>query len=303
MGLLLVSPWVLHAGELGRLPSAEELAANGVSTDAAKSSQQQDSESTGQKAESEASTSQSASLQLSVCLGPGLPSLSKKLIDKIKAGEYIDFSELPPAKGKGRAVPQLGDGQIVVVQAADLMQSRKVIPDFATWSQCFALYTAVLALHHPERLPDLMGYMSLIARASKKYKWPAWVVYDQHFRQEASGNPGQVWAKAEPSLYTQCFTGQELSHENWCSKCQALDHSSVECPFQQRKRPWATAFNSNNSAARGGRSDSPCQKFNRYQGDCRFGRECRFLHVCSGCRGPHPVSKCPIGKGNAAPRN
>ena len=28
--------------------------------------------------------------------------------------------------------------QIIVVQAAELMQARKIIPDLATWTQCFA---------------------------------------------------------------------------------------------------------------------------------------------------------------------
>ena len=32
--------------------------------------------------------------------GQGLPALPKKLVDRILSNEYIDFSELPPAKGK-----------------------------------------------------------------------------------------------------------------------------------------------------------------------------------------------------------
>ena len=47
-----------------------------------------------------------------------------------------------------------------------------------------------------------MGYQALIA----KFKWPSWVVYDQNYRQDAAGNPDLPWAKAYPSLYTQCFT-------------------------------------------------------------------------------------------------
>ena len=86
----------------------------------------------------------------------------------MQADEYIDFSELPPAKGKGRLNTQHGDNHLVVVQAADLLQSKRVIPDLATWSQCYALYMAVLLAHQPGRLVDLMGYHALIARCSKK---------------------------------------------------------------------------------------------------------------------------------------
>ena len=50
-----------------------------------------------------------------------------------------------------------------------------------------------------------MAYQMTIAKASMKYKWPSWVVYDQNFRQEAAGNPSQSWAKA-------------LTSENWYTK-------------------------------------------------------------------------------------
>ncbi len=223
------------------------------------------------------------------CPAPTAEKISRK--NKIRAVQRLH--QLLPAKGKGRSLTQPTEGQIIVVQAADLVQNRKPIPDYATWSQCYALYIAVLASHRPNRLGDLMGHQSLIARVSKKYKWPAWVIYDQNFRQEAAGNPDQPWAKANPSLYTQCFTGQELVSENWCSKCQGLDHSSNDCPYQSRKRPWSTAFGGAAGPARSpSRSDQPCMKYNRYQEDCRFGKDCHFQHVCNSCRGPHPVSRC-----------
>ena len=235
-----------------------------------------------------------------VCLGAGLPPIPKRLVDKIQANEYIDFTELPPARGKGRVSAPQNDGQIVVVQAADLLQARKVIPDMATWSQCFALYVAVLGAHQPSRLADLMGYHSLIARASKKFKWPSWVVYDQNFRQEAAGNACMQWAKADPSLYAQCFTGQETSRENWCGRCQGLDHQSADCPYPARKRPWNAGPGAGShlqlkAGTGSGQDQQACIKYNRYQGDCRFGKECKFLHVCSNCRGPHPVSRCRAG--------
>ena len=52
-------------------------------------------------------TSSFSSLSL-VAVGKGLPLIPKKLVEKIKAGEYIDFSELPWAKGKARSFPLTG---------------------------------------------------------------------------------------------------------------------------------------------------------------------------------------------------
>ena len=149
-----------------------------------------------------------------VQMGCGLPALSKKLMEKIEAGEYVDFTELPPAQGKGRSMSQAFDGQVVIVQAADVVQTRRLIPDLAMWVQCFGLVTAAMARLKPDKLPDMMAYMSIVAKASQKYKWPSWVIYDQNFRMEMAGSSTQSWAKVDPSLYAQCFTGQALSAEN-----------------------------------------------------------------------------------------
>ncbi len=88
-----------------------------------------------------------------------------------------------------------------------------MIPDLATWVQCFNIYVAVLAQEQPDRVPDLMEYATGIARASKKFKWSAWVVYDQNFRQEAVSNPAQPWSKLDQS---KCFLGMAKEAEGWC---------------------------------------------------------------------------------------
>ena len=46
-----------------------------------------------------------------VPMGPGLPALPKKLVDRVQANEYIDFLELPPAKGKVRTLNQSLEGK------------------------------------------------------------------------------------------------------------------------------------------------------------------------------------------------
>lgn len=54
---------------------------------------------------------------------------------------------------EGRGVhPSEGEKQASIkraVQATDLLQSRKIIPDFATWAQCYSLYVTVIATHQP----------------------------------------------------------------------------------------------------------------------------------------------------------
>ena len=210
-------------------------------------------------------------------VGAGLAALPRKIVEKILSNEYVDFTELPPAKGKSRPVPQSLEGQVIVIQAADLMATRKIIPNLAVWSQCFSLYAAVLAAHQPRRVPEMMAYQTIISKASQKYRWPSWVVYDQNFRQDAAGNPSQSWAKVEPSLYAQCFTGQAVSAENWCSRCHSLEHAAINCPFRPRKRTWDAAVGQGQGQGQG---QQACIKFNRFNGDCKFGKNCIFVaHV------------------------
>jgi len=224
-----------------------------------------------------------------VTTGKGLAALPKKQVSKILANEYIVFTELPPAKGKACNVPQSLEGQVLVVQASDLMRARKLIPDLATCVQCFALYANALLTHQLNWMSEIMVYQSIIARASAKYKWPPWVVYDQNFRQEAMNNPSQSWAREELSIYAQCFTGQAISLENWCAHCQGLDHTTMRCLLHPRKRTWTSAFPQTQQV----KADKSVRiKYNRFNGDCKFGRECRFLHVCSSCGGSQPANKC-----------
>ena len=266
------------------IPTAEVLAGSGIKTF-------ESAAALFEKAGGEGSSSEATSPLVPV--GPGLPALPKKVILKIEGNDYIDFNELPPVKGKGRSVNQSLEGQFIIVQAADLMQSRKTIPDLATWSQCFALFTAVVAKKRPDRVPELMAYMSIITKASQKYKWPSWVIYDQNFRLDAAGSASQPWSRVDPSLYAQCFTGQSFCSENWCSSCQSLDHPSQRCPLRAPKRSWTNAFSPKADTA----PSTICKKYNRYNGDCKFGKQCRYTHECSRCGEAHPVSKCTKPEG------
>ncbi len=79
----------------------------------------------------------------------------------------------------------------MVIQAADLNPAKKLVPDLATWLQCFSIYAAAIGQNQPGRLVELMAYQTTIAKASQRYKWPSWVIYDSIFRQEMAGVEGQ----------------------------------------------------------------------------------------------------------------
>ena len=222
-----------------------------------------------------------------VSIGQSLPLLPRKLIQQIKAGEYVDFSELPPAKGRQLAPPNYMS-QLVLVQLHEVERQRKLIPDFLTWSQCFAIYTAVLGRDQPHRIPELMAYQLEIAKCAKKYKWPSWVIYDLNFRQEAASKPGMSWATVEPSIYTQCFNSMVKDPSDvWCRTCQALDHATAFCPLMpQQKVPRREKREPNAVDAR---KDTICRNY--ITKGCSY-PHCIRRHVCMKCGEKHPVTRC-----------
>ena len=92
--------------------------------------------------------------------------------------------------------------------------------------------------------------MSTTAKASLKYKWPSWIVYDQNFRQETADKGLMNWAQVDPSIYTQCFTAMTITQEDWCKICLSIDHSSESCSLKQaRKQPAVTSIATNSKRA------------------------------------------------------
>lgn len=156
----------------------------------------------------------------------------------------------------------------------------------------------MVSAHFPDRAPSLMSYLSIISKASSRYRWPSWVVYDINFRQATAGSGMTDWSNINSSLYSECFNGKALSAEGWCSFCYSTEHISENCASKPstRKRPLSNLpVASPNPYAQPKRQSIPiiCKKYNRFGGDCNFGNACKYLHACEICKQPgHPKSQC-----------
>ena len=114
---------------------------------------------------------------------------------------------------------------MIVVQAEELMASRKLIPNFETWAQYFALFAAVVISHDPSRAGHLMAHRHSIAAMAKKYPWPSWIIYDHSFREESAGIPSRLWGKEDASTYAKCFNWGPVLSSNGYWICQSMDLS------------------------------------------------------------------------------
>ena len=127
-------------------------------------------------------------------LGRGIPTMQRKLVDKILNWEYVDFNDLPPARGNKTSASG-------TTKRAAMTNQRKLIPDLTTWMQCFSVYTSVLATRDTEHIPELLAYSRDIMRASRQFKWPSWVIYDATYRRHMAETGQRDWSKVDPSIY------------------------------------------------------------------------------------------------------
>ncbi len=139
-----------------------------------------------------------------VVVGPG------SIVELMQEEKFVDFGQFPPARtpfGKGHATTMLSnpEGCVVLLQAADNLQTRNLIHDLATWMQCFAIiYAAVLTTKHPNRAQFLHMYATMISLLSKKSSgrrgWPMLKHLDVRQRiQGSQTGPRSIAASMPPS--------------------------------------------------------------------------------------------------------
>ena len=201
-----------------------------------------------------------------IAINSVFPALPSKLLQRIWADEYIDFAELPPAKVKPRTVQHYVQGPVLLLQMQDLdSNTRKAIPDFTTWVQCFALYAPATVTKQPDRAADLMAYFFMTANNANKYKWPSWLVYDQNFCQLMANTQDKVWAKTDVGIFAQCFIHAQRASESWCRTCHSIDHVAGQCPYAP-----PTGRARQESAPADNRSrNTICKDFNTKDKGCR----------------------------------
>ena len=226
-----------------------------------------------------------------VYTGEALPPVPKALVSKIISWQFVEMPELLPEYW-----PVARDDY----NKRAATRRPKVIEDFHTWLQCFALYCGVLGSHHPAAIPELVAYLVTISRAKQDYEGRAWAHYDTFYRRNAAVTNNKRWSVINPSIYAQCFTGK-ASGTLRCELCRSPNHTTKICPTQEdvdvelpaRLKAIESAIISltkQEPANRPGPSQEVCRLYNN--SNCRYKR-CKYRHACAICTEPHPAVSCP----------
>ena len=93
-----------------------------------------------------------------VSIHTSLPLLPRKLVQQINVGEFVDLADLPPTRRRqSGSFPTVMLSTLRLLQLQDMECRQRLIPDFLTWSQCFAVYAAVLGSSQPHWISELMS--------------------------------------------------------------------------------------------------------------------------------------------------
>ena len=233
-----------------------------------------------------------------VYVGDGLPPVPQKLADKILRWEFVDMGELLPEFWSMAKEEEPAGRRPLTSRRA-----RKVT-DIFTWVQCYGSYVSVLGPQFPKVIPELMAYMTTIVRVSRDYTGLAWVRYDAAFRRQAALTGNRGWSRINSTIYTVCFTGNAQMTER-CELCFGSTHASKDCALRGDPDPELQVRVKAVEAAVLAMSPKPVKsgELGQYQPSgqicrlwnknvCTF-RRCRHAHICSNCRGSHPVLSCP----------
>jgi len=190
-----------------------------------------------------------------VLVSNGFPPIPFKLVKRVEDGLFVEMAELLPSYLDSA---DLNSGD----QSARSRRQPPTVSDIVDWIQCFAVYTAIISRKKPKRVPDLLGYQSLIIGASTDCRQGKWVIYDRRFRLKASASHTEQWSTIDVTLWNMTFPEKAI-HNRSSAGSPSYMASSSRPQHQYHDQSICLDWNENPS----GCSRSPC----------------RFRHICYRC--------------------
>ena len=230
-------------------------------------------------------------------MSESLPVVPGKLVKKILKGDFVDMAELlkdnVEAERRRAASGESSQGQRL---------SRREVPDFTSWLQCFSFYAAVVGNKYPHKCRELWAYQATMIAEHRKCGGRGWLPYDAAFRQQIASLEATDFSKLNQALYSTTFLAFGNKGQ-FCTRCLLSDHSQEDCALHPSKALPIVQFKesalgiSRRDRERG--EESPprrrirrgaCYAWN--DGRCTAQPYCHFEHVCSKCGGEHRRSAC-----------
>ncbi|VDI58659.1 Hypothetical predicted protein [Mytilus galloprovincialis] len=144
----------------------------------------------------------------------------------------------------------------------------KKITDINTLIDAFLIYTSIYVGVHLEDTQNILKYMYSVKLGASRSIGLGWKVYDQQFRLKKARNPAMSWATVDQELWLLYIHTVQPNVPSY----------GVNMVNTNRK----------------------CYEFNNI-GTCML-PQCRYIHKCLRCNGPHPAINCRVPQNEAGLR-
>ena len=228
-------------------------------------------------------------------LSSALPPVSARVVERIRAGAFVDLKELLP--DNVALLQRLQETNLGTQASSSNSPRMRDIRDPLTWASCFMAFAAV----HAERaeMRELLAYGQLVLQLARKHGGLGWVAYDSQFRQQAAAGASTRWSELNLSLMAATvFSAGGDNPSRACQLCFATDHTARDCALTSLEGYKAPARmpapgRTTQRAKPHRNQEEICRRFNR--GICTS-PVCRFEHACSACQKPgHGSFECKMG--------
>ena len=105
--------------------------------------------------------------------------VTQNIKQKIKKGEYVDLASLLTINQHHNSKQKLifQQGKLILQD-----QNYKKIFSIDTWTTAFIIFTSIYCSAHPEKIQDLLKYMSMVRLGVSRCANLGWKMYDEQFR-------------------------------------------------------------------------------------------------------------------------
>ena len=170
-------------------------------------------------------------------LSPSCAPLPRKLVDKIRNGEFIDMKELLTDNiALLRQLEEVQPGSSVIHHSLGGARPRlREVSSITTWVYCFLYYCAIRT--DDLYLRNLLVYARLLIREALRHGGTGWLEYDKIFRQQAAADPSVDWSALNPSLLASTILSARSGHFANCARRLIIQLPTVHCTLLRISQP------------------------------------------------------------------
>ncbi len=191
--------------------------------------------------------------------------------------EYLDITDFVPSSyyEEDEQILSSQEGSEIVLKTGPRKVKLEKVNQMQ-WSAASCRILAKLLLEGKlglEAVAQYLAYSVKISGLAQRYVWSTVMLYDREYRR-AQATYNFPWGSDVPHL---------------SSVHLIVKHDKDPMP-PGKKSDTKDTFKTIQGAGRAYRNPYPCNLYNS-DGNCKYGANCRFLHQCTKCKGPHPGSE------------